>query len=105
MLTVRDTKWGVCELFLNRKNICFRADGYKIYNSKTDLIKSYSKINPCANGQRSCTVVSHKNGGSQNKVLSQLTKEIWDYLIKNKMITAEYLPGKITRKQTFSPET
>ena len=33
------------------------------------------KSNLCANGQRNCTVVTHKNGGTHNKVLSKLSKE------------------------------
>ena len=45
-----------------------------------------------------------KMGGTRNKVLSQLSKEIWDYLIKNKMITAEYLPGKINKKADFQSQ-
>ena len=61
------------------------------------------KINPCANGQRSCRVVPHENReGTQNKLLPQLSKEIWDYLIKNEiMITAEYHPGPINKEAKF----
>ena len=35
-------------------------------------------------------------GGTHNKDLSQLAKEIWDYLLVNRiMITVEYLPGTL----------
>ena len=66
--------------------------------------ESFMKINPCANGQRSCRVVPHENGegGTQNKLLPQLSKEIWDYLIKKEiMITAEYHPGAINKEANF----
>lgn len=37
-----------------------------------------------------------KMGGTKNKDMSVLSKEIWDYLLeKGITITAEYLPGKL----------
>ena len=64
----------------------FISDCSKINNSNIHSVESFSKISPCANGQCSCTVVPHKNGGTQNKVLSQLNKEIWDYLKKVRLL-------------------
>ena len=43
--------------------------------------------------------------GTQNKVLSQLSKEIWDYLIKDRiMITAECLLGALNKEVDFQSQ-
>ena len=43
-----------------------------------------------------------KIGVTQNKVLSDLIKEIWDYLLaKGITITAEYLPGALNKEANF----
>ena len=67
VFSVRDTKQGVRGLYQNRKYICFRADSYKICNSNIHLVEYFSKINPCSNGQRSCTVIPHENGGRETE--------------------------------------
>ena len=44
-----------------RTYVCFTADCSKIYNSNIHSVESSSKINPRANGQRSCITIAHKN--------------------------------------------
>ena len=40
--------------------------------------------------------------GTHNKVLSYITKEIWDYfLLKEMAITVEYLPGVLNQEADF----
>ena len=98
MLTVRDTK---------RRCGVGSVDFLRIERPYNWIhsFESFMKINPCANGQRSCRVVPHENReGTQNKLLLQLSKEIWDYLIKNEiMISAEYHPGAINKEANFQP--
>ena len=74
----------------------------QICNFNINSVKSFSKINPCANGQISCTVVTHKNGGT-GEGGEELKKEIWDYVIKNGIIitAVEYLPGAINKEANF----
>ena len=46
-----------------------------------------------------------KMGGTQNQLLVQISKEIWEYLMdKGITITTEYLPGASTRRPTCSRE-
>ena len=43
-----------------------------------------------------------KVGVTQNKVLSDLSKEIWDYLLAKRItITTEYLPGALNKETNF----
>ena len=43
-----------------------------------------------------------RGGGTHNKVLSDISKEIWDYLLaKGITITAEYLPGALNKEADF----
>ena len=43
-----------------------------------------------------------KIGVTQNKVLSDLSKEIWDYLLAKRItITTEYLPGALNKETNF----
>ena len=50
-----------------RAQKCFRDDCSKICNSTIHSVKPFGKINPGANGQRSCIVVSHKSGGDSEQ--------------------------------------
>ena len=56
----------------------------QICNFNIHSVESFSKINPCANGQSSCTVVTHKNGGTgegggtEERDLGLCNKK-WDY--------------------------
>ena len=59
---------------------------------------SRCKSSSLANGQHGGTFLHQKDGGgwggNHNKVLSGLAKEIWDYLIVNRItITTKYLTG------------
>ena len=52
--------------------------------------------------QYRCTAVPHENGGTHIIVLSELSKEIWDYLIENGVMnTAEYLPRAVNKEADF----
>ena len=46
-----------------------------------------------------------KTGGSHNKVLSDINKEIWHYLLgKEIIITAEYLPDTLNKEIDFQSQ-
>ena len=92
--------------FIRTERYFFRADCSKICNFNIQQVESFSKINPFANRQRSCTAVPRKNGETQSNVLSQLSKKIWDFLIKNgMMISAEYLPTAMNEEPNFQSRT
>ena len=52
--------------FIRKKGAykCFRIDCSKVCNINFHSIESFSKISPCLNGQHSCPVISHQNGGN-----------------------------------------
>ena len=53
------------------------------------------KNDPHSNGQHDSLSIFNQNGreGTKNQTLTQISKEIWEYLISKRiMITAEYLP-------------
>ena len=81
---------------------CFGTEGSKIYNSDFYSNASVSSIHTSSNGQCSCPLIFSKDGGTHNKVLSDINKEIWDYLLaKGITITAEYLPGALNKEADF----
>ena len=68
LLTVREAKRGSVHFIRTERTYKYvRADWSRIWNSNTYLVESFIKTDPCANGQRSCTVVPHKNGRFSNK--------------------------------------
>ena len=90
---------------------CFRIEGSKICNSDFYSNASISSTHASSNGQDSCPFIFSKNGaegrgegGTHNKVLSDISKKIWDYsLSKGIIITAEYLPGALNKEADFQP--
>ena len=69
---------------------------YKCFGSESSKLSnvSISSIHTFSNGQCSCSFIFSKDGSTHNKVISDINKEIWDYLLaKGITITAEYLPG------------
>ena len=87
---------------------CFRIEGSKICNSDFYSNASISSTHASSNGQYSCPFIFSKNGaeggGTHNKVLSDISKKIWDYsLSKGIIITAEYLPGALNKEADFQP--
>ena len=47
-----------------------------------------------------------KMKGTQGKVFSTLSKEIWNYLLdKGILLTAEYLPGALNKEADFQSQT
>ena len=48
------------------------------------------------------TLIPKGNGEANNKILSDLAKSIWDYLLANGiMITVEYLPRVLNQESDF----
>lgn len=91
MLTVRDTKRESVDFIKTERTYnYFIDDCSKISSSNIHSIESFSKSIHAQ--MENVVALSYliKNRGPQNKVLLQLSKEIWDYLIKNEiMITTK----------------
>ena len=78
---------------------CFGIEGSKICNSDFYSNVSFSSIHTSSNGPYSCPFIFRV---TQNKVLSDLSKEIWDYLLAKRItITTEYLPGALNKETNF----
>ena len=88
-----------------RKQISYKRfgiEGSKICNSDFHLSASINSIHTSSNEQYGCPFIFSKDGGTHNKVLSDISKEIWDYLlVKGITITAEYLPGALNEEANF----
>ena len=77
---------------------------YKYFGTESCKVLnvSISSIHTFLNGQCSCPFIFSKDGGTHNKVLSDINKEIWDCLLaKGITITAECLPVAINKEAGF----
>ena len=77
---------------------CFRSEGSKICNPDFYSNASISSIHTSSNSQYSYPFIFN----TRNKVLSDIRKEIWNYLLAKRItITAEYLPGALNKEANF----
>ena len=69
------------------------------------LNASISSIHTSSNGQYSCPFIFSKHEGYPQGYLSDVSKEIWNYLlVKGITITTEYLPVNLNKKTDFQSQ-
>ena len=77
---------------------CFGAEGYKIRNFDFQSHVFFGTDNIRMDNIVTLSYLI-KMGGTQNKLLTLLSKEIWQYLItKGVTITTKYLPGSLNKE-------
>ena len=81
---------------------CFGIEGSKICDSDFYLNASISSIHTSSNGQYSCPFIFSKHEGYPQGYLSDVSKDIWNYLlVKGITITTEYLPVNLNKETDF----
>ena len=61
------------------------------------------QINSFPSRQYECPFIPDEKGGTQNKEMITISKEIWQFaLSKGIMITAEYLPGRLNVREDWA---
>ena len=80
------------------ENVAHKYSGVESSKASTLLLSPYvpiNKINSLENRQYSSIDILEKDGGgTHSRALTDLSKQIWEYLLSHKItITVEYLPG------------
>ena len=84
---------------------CFGIEGSKICDSDFYLNASISSIHTSSNGQYSCPFIFSKHEGYPQGYLSDVSKDIWNYLlVKGITITTEYLPVNLNKETDFQSQ-
>ena len=84
---------------------CFGTEGSRICNSDFYLNASISSIHTSSNGQYSCPFIFSRHEGYPQGYLSDVSKEIWNYLlVKGITITTEYLPVNLNKETDFQSQ-
>ena len=85
-------------LVISGKDKAYQSTGARCSeNCNIDLYqRKIGNSNPLTNRQCDSSVLLGKNGGTRSQELLQVAKEIWDYLLANRIaVTAEYLPRSL----------